>query len=260
MKKFVTLSMVILLSVQLFARISIMCDVIRENSFADWTDYHRTRVEFLTKHEMKFSLDENKLYAIIWYSQTQCSVIEMEYDGVLLNKEIDLNFMFYYLGFDILNEGKDGVEINGDKEIRWKIYGKDENSLIIDSRFNAHPYYYNDAVYEKMRQGFVKKRKRPAEETKYAGMDKGFVKWHNDPYYIIKCNDQYIVLIRNTWGYWSGTIKKDDMLMGYFKIDTETSIDNITRNQTGTKALVAYIGNDYQSCVNWINEYINTNL
>lgn len=257
MKKIVTFFIAIILSTQLFARISIICDVIHEKSFAEWTDYYRTKVEFISGHEMQYSLEQNKLYAIIWYSQTQCSVIEMEYEGLLLQKKIDKNFMFIYLGFDILNEGKNGVEINGDDKTKWKIYGKDENSFIIDPIFNEYPYNYNDAIYENMRQGIkIQKRKRPQDEIKYASMDKGIVVWNNDPYYIIQSNKNFIVLVRNTFGYWSGTVEEFDMLVGDFKLNSETPVDNITQNQSGMKVQVSFMGNDYQSCVDWINTNI----
>lgn len=259
MKKLSTLLFVLLLSSLLFARITLTCDVIREKSFAEWSDYYRCKVEFVTGHEMKYSFAENKLYAIIWYSQTQCSIIEMEYDGILLKDKTDAYFMFLYFGFDLLNEGKMGIEKNGDKETKWRIYGKDEDASMIDPIFNRHPYNYHEVVEEQRRNGTLKKRKRPQEETKYAGMDKGTVIWNEDPFYIIQSDKRYIVAIRITLYYWSGTVTNNDLLMGDFKEEGEISIDNITRNETGFHVKIVHIGNDLQSCQDWLNENIFNN-
>ena len=138
-------------------------------------------------------------------------------------------------------------------------YGKDEDASMIDPIFNRHPYNYHEVVEEQRRNGTLKKRKRPQEEIKYAGMDKGTVIWNEDPFYIIQSDKRYIVAIRITLYYWSGTVTNNDLLMGDFKEEGEISIDNITRNETGFHVKIVHIGNDLQSCQDWLNENIFNN-
>lgn len=259
MKKTCVLLICIFVSVNLFSRICVTCDVIYEKSFAEWSDFYRRKIEFVSGAEMGLSLENrNKLFATIWYSQTKCSVIEMEYDGVLLQECIDKNFIFMYLGFDILNEGKVGIEINSDKSTKWRIYGKDENSLLIDPMFDIPPYDINTAIREKMRQGIVHERKRPKEETKYAGMDKGIIVWHKDPYFIVQTNTNYLILLRNTIYYWGGHADDGDLIMGHLKNKGETVVDNITKKELGMNTIVVFISEDYQSCAVWIHENLDS--
>lgn len=257
MKKVIALIVALLISAPLFARVSVICDVIYEKSFAEWSEYYRREVEFVSGQELGLILDGNKLFAIIWYSQTQCSVIQMEYDGVFVPSRIDFSFIDIFLGFDLLNEGRLGVEKDGEKERKWRIYGKDDMSFMIDPRFDEYPYNkYNSNIREYISQGVeVVRRSRPKEEIKYAGWDKGVIVWHYDPCYIIQTNTCFVVALRSAVYYWSGRANDGDLVMGYFSQKGKTNIDDIDMG-TGMSADVVFLSSEYKACADWVRENV----
>ena len=259
MKKFIASVSVLLLSVPLFARLSVICDVIYEKSFAEWSEYYRREVEFVSGQELGRILDGNKLFAIIWYSQTQCSVIQMEYNGVIVPSRIDLSFIDTYLGFDMLNEGRLGVEKNGNDERKWRIYGKDDFSLMIDPVFEKYPYnQYNNNIREQINRGIVNRRQRPPEEAQYKGWDKGIIVWHYDTCYIIQTRTGFLVALRNSFSYWGGREDDGDLVMGHFRYKGKTAIDNIAKGQTGMNAEVVFIASEYKTCADWVIENVKS--
>lgn len=180
----------------------------------------------------------------------------MEHLGVLLS-EIDKNFMFIYLGFDILNEGKLGTQINDDKERRWRIYGKDENSFLIAPIFNDCPYNsYNNGAERNSQNGIVVRRQRPKEEAQIGNRIKGKVILVSpQEWYIIKTDGYCVGVKRNTLYYFGGTIEAGDIVFADLHTKGNTSISNITRGTTQHHVIVKCMFNDYQSCYNWMIEH-----
>lgn len=243
----------------LSARISVECDVVYEKSIGEWSDYYRRDVEFLSGREMGGLLNVNKLYAVIWFSQTNCAIIEMEYRGAILG-DIDKDFMYSYFGGDILNEGKAGIQTNGNTDVKWRLYGKDENSFLIDTMFNQYPYdSYNQGVKNNIQSGLRNNRKRPKEELMYAGLDKGVVIWESGDYYLIQTKTNCVVAIRNTIYAFFGTVEQGDIVFGHFGSTGDTDIKNATQNYTGLRAKVMYLSQDYRKCVKWLEQYLDSN-
>lgn len=252
MKKLFCIVAVILFSLQLSARIAVICDVVYEKSLGEWSDFYRLEVEFLSGGEMGRILESNSLFAVIWFSQTNCAIIKMEHNGILIG-EVDKNFVNTYLSFDMLNEGKLGLQVNSKNgEIKWRVYGKDEMSLLIDPMFDAYPYdSYNNNIREQIRKGVVNRRKRPSEERLYAGLDKGVVAFSYGDCYIIGTKVNYIVALRNPIFVFYGTVDKGDIVFGHFRQTGRTDILNGTKKDSGLTVNVVYIANSYKECAEW---------
>jgi len=147
MKRIVLFIVLMFACMNIYARVTIMCDVVYEESVGKWSEFRRTNVEFLSGKEKGDILNQTKLYAIIWYSQSECAVIKIDYDSPILSG-VDVSFIYYFLTFDILNEGRSRTQINDNgKNRKWRIYGKDDNSFLIDPMFSKGDYRtYNDGV------------------------------------------------------------------------------------------------------------------
>ena len=157
----------------------------------EWSEFHRVNVEFVSGREMRDIMNQNSVYAVIWYSQTECSVIKMDYNTIITS-DIDKFFVFNLFGSDMLNEGLPGVQTNDNGEhIKWRIYGKDENSFMIDPAFND--FTYNEGVQRNIKNGSIVKRQRPKEETQYSGLVKGTVEFVSPKeWYIVKTKNYYV--------------------------------------------------------------------
>ena len=135
MKRFFSLFILLSLCFHVYGRFTAQCDVIYEKSVGEWSEFHRVNVEFVSGREMRDIMNQNSVYAVIWYSQTECSVIKMDYNTIITS-DIDKFFVFMLFGSDMLNEGLPGVQTNDNGEhIKWRIYGKDENSFMSDPVF-----------------------------------------------------------------------------------------------------------------------------
>src|SRR5690606_3620603 len=140
MNKSILFFFLLLLSTSLsFARIKVVCDVTYENTGGDWSNFYRTEVEFMAGNELDNTLQSNDLYAVIWFYQTNCAIIKMKHEFLLI-REVDKTFVYNYFLSDYLNEGKDGQQINDEYNRKWKIFPKNEVSLLIDPIFEVYPY------------------------------------------------------------------------------------------------------------------------
>lgn len=160
MKRGIVLILFFAFCLSVFSRISVECDVIYQRTDGSWSDFYRTNVEFVSGYELGYTNNRN-LYAVIWFSQDNCAVLEMEQKLTTL-RVVDIYYMFGFLLSDDLNQGLLGIEVNNSSGRQWRIYGKNENSFLIDSSFNYHPFNsYNERMLENIQNGFVLRRTRP---------------------------------------------------------------------------------------------------
>lgn len=240
------------------ARITVMCDVIYEKSLGEWSDYYRTDVDFMYGSEINDSqFDSNKLYAVIWFSQTECAIIEQEYRCVSLGS-VDKGFIFIFLTSDVLNEGRLGYQVNDRNKRKWRIYGKDDYSFLIDPMFLMGSYNsYNERVKANQNNGLVTRRQRPKEETQYNGLIKGVVQYVSpNEWYIIKTNQYYVGVERNKSYMFYGSINIGDVVFADFHSKGNTSISNATKNTTHHHVIVRCHFKGYQDCYNWMKEQL----
>ncbi len=224
------------------ARVSILCDVVYEKSPGRWSDYFRTKVEFIKGSDLEmFSQDANTIFAVIWFSQTECAVIKTSQTSVF---DFDFSSAYYLIKInDMLNEGILGTQVNGNRNVLWRIYGKEEDGTLIDSRFGVYPY-------ERKSNG--ERRSRPMEERKYPRVV--VVNTDIPNFYIVKSeNNTYQILSRNTLISFYGTVKAGDVLFLNHN-GSEISIENYTQKYTGLYAKLAYSGNSMVDCIKWIND------
>ncbi len=234
------------------AKITLKCDVVYESSMFKWSDYYRRDVDFMSGHEIGGIYRGSDLYAVIWFSQTNCAIIKMDYNGLLLS-EVDEYFMSTYFGFDVLNEGRLGEQVNADEKIRWRIYGKDERGFMIDDAFKRYPFdEHNKNVAENIKKGIYSNRQRPVEEQKYAGLNRGVVVWCYENCYIIQAESTFMVALRNEMFYFSGNVNKGDVVFGNFHSGGYTDVSNATQDYTGLKVDIVYTSSDYKSCADWV--------
>lgn len=252
MKSFLITLLFFVSSISTFARISIQCDVIYENSNDSWSDYYRTNVDFLTGIELGYIGNRN-LYAVIWFSQNNCAVIEMEKNIVTFDK-VDIDYMYIYLLSDALNEGMLGKEVNNDSNRSWRIYGLDEHSLLIDPIFNRYPHNsYNEGMRKNIQNGNIYRRARPKEESQYSGLIKGKVVYISpNEYYIIQTERYYVGVKRNTFYYFGGSIDVGDIVYADFHTLGSSSISNKTKNTTHHHIIVQYHSDNFQDCYDWM--------
>ena len=143
-----------------FPRISIQCDVIYQNSNGSWSNFFRTKVDFLTGEEMGY-LGDRSLYAAIWFSHENCAILRMKNNN-FVSDVADSYYMYGFFLADALNEGEIGIEVNSNNNRLWKIYGKDENSFLIDPMFRNYPFNsYNEGIRKNINNGVIVKRVRP---------------------------------------------------------------------------------------------------
>lgn len=256
MKRIVLFIVLMFACMNIYARVTIMCDVVYEESVGKWSEFRRTNVEFLSGKEKGDILNQTKLYAIIWYSQGECSVIKIDYDSPILS-DVDVSFIYYFLTFDILNEGRSGTQINDNgKNRKWRIYGKDDNSFLIDPIFSRGDYRtYNDRVQKNKRNGQIVKRQRPKEELKSTGLIKGIVKYvSHKEWYIVQTDDYYVGVTRNKLYVFYGSIDVDDIVFADFHTKGKTSISNHTQNTTRHYVIVEELFKNYTDCFNYMKK------
>lgn len=160
-RRSIILLLFFLYSFNLSAGIKVFCDVAYEKEQGIWSDLYRTKVDFVSGEELGLLIDQNKLFAIIWFSQTNCAVIKTRYQVPLISK-VSIYDIYGFFLTDVLNEGLDGFSVNGNQTVHWKLYGKDEASLLIDPVFETYPYNsYNNGIRRNIRNGFINKRAIP---------------------------------------------------------------------------------------------------
>ena len=143
-----------------FARISVLCDVTYQNSNGSWSNYFRAKVDFLTGEEMGY-LGDRSLYAAIWFSHDNCAILRMKNNN-FISDVADSYYMYGFFLADALNEGEVGIEVNSNTNRKWKIYGKDENSFLIDPIFKNYPFNsYNEGVIQNINNGVIVNRVKP---------------------------------------------------------------------------------------------------
>lgn len=253
MKRMLSLLLLFIISFHVYGRFTAQCDVIYEKSVGEWSEYHRVNVEFVSGREMQNIMNQNGVYAIIWDSQTELSVIKLEYNSILTS-DIDKFFVFMLFGSDILNEGLLGTQTNDNgKHTKWRIYGKDEMSFMIDPVFSE--FTYNEGVQRNIKNGLIVKRQRPKEETQYSGLVKGKVEFVSPKeWYIIKTKDYYVGVRRNTIYYFGGSIDVGDIVFADFHTKGRTTISNKTKETTHHYVIVECLYNTYQECYNWMKQ------
>lgn len=253
MKRFFSLFILLSLCFHVYGRFTAQCDVIYEKSVGEWSEFHRVNVEFVSGREMRDIMNQNSVYAVIWYSQTECSVIKMDYNTIITS-DIDKFFVFMLFGSDMLNEGLPGVQTNDNGEhIKWRIYGKDENSFMIDPVFND--FTYNEGVQRNIKNGSIVKRQRPKEETQYSGLVKGTVEFVSPKeWYIVKTKNYYVGVRRNPIYYFGGSIDVGDIVFADFYTKGQTSISNSTKQTTHHHVIVEYLCSTYQECYNLMKQ------
>lgn len=248
MKRLLLLFFLVITHLQINARITVICDVVYEKSIEEWSDYYRTNVDFLCGKEMNDIMNYSTLFAIIWYSQTQCSVIKIEKDFIILDP-INYSSICNILSLDLLNEGLLGIQMNDDgKQTKWRIYGKDENGFLIDPMFNKD--IYNTAIREGISKGISYRRERPQEEKEYEGLTKGTIAYFSsDNWYIIKTRYNYIGVC-NTSYYTNNIHNVGDVVFGDFQLRKETLLKNATKGNKYHNVKVQYISETYGDCYN----------
>lgn len=239
-KRILCVVVLLLFSAVLFARTTILCDVVYEQSPGRWSDYFRTKVDFIKGSELNiYGPDANNLFAVIWFSQTQCAVIKTNHISLF---DFDFSSAYILIGItDILNEGILGVQVNNEQNVLWRIYGKEDDGTFIDPRFGVYPY-------ERTSNGI--KRIRPKEERKNP---RAVVVNTDIPnFYIVKSeNNSYLVLSRITMYYFSGTVNVGDILF-LNQGSSEISIENYTQKYSGLSVKFEYKGDSVKDCLNWI--------
>lgn len=253
MKKILLFSLVCFACIKMQARYTALCDVVYEISEGEWSEFRRAKVEFAYGREIDESLlNQNKLYALIWFSQYQCAKIDLDYSSAMV-QDMDKFNLFLFLGMDILNEGKLGEQVNDNGQKRkWRIYGKDENNFFIDPALNEFGDY-KENNQRNINNGQIVKRQRPKEELKYAGLIKATVQYVSpDEWYIVKTKDFYVGVKRNTIYYFYGSVNVGDTVFADFHQKGRTSISNATQNYTNLSVIVVYMSNSYEECFNWM--------
>ena len=99
-----------------------------------WSKKYRMEVSFMSASELNeatktYSYGLSKYYAIIWFQDGGCAIIDMKVtiaaDNILTDNTIRNIF--------IINSHKDGVQINDEHETKWRITAKVLGQFI-DSR------------------------------------------------------------------------------------------------------------------------------
>lgn len=251
MKKILTILFFITLCIQIQGKCSAICDVIYEINSGEWSDYQRVKVDFMTGRELGYAYEQYKIYAIIRQYASSDIVIKLDYQNYSTS-EVDQFFLELLLISDILNEGRAGVQTVNGKQIKWRIYGKDDNSFLIDSRFGND---YNNEVRRDQRNGIITKRQRPKEESRYTGLVKGVVEYvSSNEWYIVRTKDYYVGVKRNTRYHFYGSINVGDIVYADFHNKGETAISNYTKNTTHHYVIVKYLCHNYDECYNWMNQ------
>lgn len=125
-KKIITLVTLLLFSVKSFAAINLVCKVQYETRNG-WSDPVKTEITLATGSELnqatgRYSFQNYKVYATVWFSNDECAIIELDMSPVGIGSELeydDLDQMFMFYSF------REGEQVNTEYKIRWKITAKD---------------------------------------------------------------------------------------------------------------------------------------
>ena len=202
---------------------------------------------------MNRPLESNTLYAVIWFSQTNCAIISMNHKKFIVGK-IDLEYVYYYFLFeDILNEGLLGIQVNSKEEVNWRIYGKDNLGIMIDPIFSRqYPSNVTEKErIEKIKRGAEEGRQRPADERFFAGMDKAVYIAGAEGYHIFITKHGYAILETIPYHH-STNIEKGELAFGTIRVGSVTQLTTTYRYTSPIEYKVRFIDNDYDNCARWI--------
>ena len=124
-RKILYLATSFLFSLNSFAAINLVCKVQYEKRNG-WSDPVKAEITLATGSELnqatgRYSFQNYKIYATVWFSNTECAIIELEENPIGIGSEMeydDLDRIF------LLHSSAEGEQVNTEYKIRWKITAK----------------------------------------------------------------------------------------------------------------------------------------
>ena len=224
MKKILLVIIITFVSIASNAAINVVCDIIYKNSKGEWSDFLRYPITLCLGHEINEVLESRTVFAIIKTPDNERIILKMKGFHVQTQELNTFNTFLLLTTNDMINRGID-FELYDDKiKQDWKIYPKDEIGLLIDPSLSKSESgkSYNEGTLENRNKGFRYDRVKPKNDPKHTG-DLGEILYSDQwLFYIVKVNDNYIVLERNDFSYRKAEI--GDTIVGDFSVSEKRKV------------------------------------
>lgn len=125
-QKIVTLIVLLLFSTEGFAAINLVCKVQYEKRYG-WSDPVKTEITLATGDELnratgRYSFKNYKVYATVWFSNSECAIIEFNGNPFGIGSDMDYDDLEQIF---MIQSSVVGNQVNTEYNVRWKITAKD---------------------------------------------------------------------------------------------------------------------------------------